>query len=450
LEAISKKPLHKAPARLQRMFLQLQKYDLNIIHIPGKQIPVADTLSRKYPPTESRETLEDPDFNVHCILKNMPVSDSKMEEIREATAADPVLQAVQSIIQNGWPEKRQQCDSKTLAYWNFRDELSVVDGILLKGEKVIIPKSLQSEMLQKVHTSHLGMEKCKQRARNVLFWPGMAADIEQFIATCPTCNSKANSNSKEPLLPHDVPSRPWQKVGVDLFTWSNRNYLVTVDYYSRFFEVDELPKTTAGSVVNKLSVHFSRHGIPEYVISDNGPQFSSQTFKNFALKWDFRHITSSPGYPQSNGLAEKTVQIVKNILEKANCDSRNALLSILEYRNTPVDNFASPAQLLMGRQLRSILPVTSEQLEPKTIDSEKFITRRHHLQFTQKKYYNKGAHPLPELKTGDAVRIQLAKGDKWKPGCVSSTCSQPRSYLVRTDDGAVYRRNRRFLRLTRP
>ncbi|KAL8616163.1 hypothetical protein ACOMHN_066649 [Nucella lapillus] len=267
----------------------------------------------------------------------MPVSDSKMQEIRKATAEDPQLRILQSTIQDGWPEKRQDCNSNIIKFWNFRDELAIIDGILLKGEKIIIPKALQKEMVQKIHTCHLGVEKTKQRARNILFWPGMATDIENHIATCPICNAKAQSNPKKPLLPHTVPARPWQKVGVDLFTWNSKSYLITVDYYSRYFEIDELPSTTSATVIRKLSVHFARHGIPETVMSDNGPQFVAEEFKTFASTWDFDHLTSSPGYPQSNGLAEKTVQTVKNILDKARSDGRNALLSILEYRSSNID-----------------------------------------------------------------------------------------------------------------
>lgn len=148
------------------------------------------------------------------------------------------------------------------------------------------------------------------------------------------------------MIPHDVPSRPWQKVAVDLFSWNNRDDLITVDFYSRYFEVAELTATTTGVVVRKLSAHrdFARHGIPETIVSDNGPQLSSEELARFTKDWDTKHVTSSPPrYPQSNGLAEKPVQTVKNIVDKAKAGKGLALLSILEYRNTPVDRLVSPA-----------------------------------------------------------------------------------------------------------
>ena len=204
-------------------------------------------------------------------------------------------------------------------------------------------------MLDKIHSSPLGIEKTKQRAREILFWPSMAADIHQHVAMCSICAPKATSNPKEPLISHAVPSRPWHKVGIDLFAWDKKSYLVTVHYYIRFFEVDELLSTTSAAVIRKLSSHFARHGIPETVISDKRPQLASDRFQVFATSWDFEHHTSSPGYPQLNGLAEKTVQTIKNILSKAKSDGQCAILSILEYRSTPIDGLASPAQLLMGR-----------------------------------------------------------------------------------------------------
>ena len=292
-----------------------------------------------------------------------------------------------SVINLGWLETRSDCPPNSTEFWNFRDVLSVIDGIILKGHRILLPKALRAEMLDKIHSSHIGIEKTKQRAREILFWPGMATDIHQHVAMCSICAPKAPSNPKEPLISYTVPFRPWQ-VSIDLFAW-DKIYLVTVDYYSRLFQVDELLSTTSAAVIRKLSSHFARHGIPETVISDNGPQFASDEFLVFATNWDFEHHTSSPGCPQLNGLAEKKVQTIKNILSKAKSDDQCALLSILQYRSTPIDGLASAAQLLMGRQLRSILPSTNQQLKPKTVDHNTFLSRRMKLQVVQKAYYDR-------------------------------------------------------------
>ena len=129
--------------------------------------------------------------------------------------------------------------------------------------------------------------------------------------------------------------------------WKKRSLLVTVDYYCQIFKDDELTTTTSAAVIRKLSSHFARHDIPEVVVSDNGPQFAAEEFAAFAASWDLWHVTSSPGYPQSNGLAEKMVQTAKNILSHAKAEGSDPGLALLEYHSTPVNNLASPAQLLI-------------------------------------------------------------------------------------------------------
>ena len=303
-----------------------------------------------------------------------------MEQIRLVTSEDTQIHDLQTVVQEGWPQHRQYCKESILDCWNFRDELSVIDGIILKGQKIFVPKSLRPEMLDKIHTGHLGIEKTLNRAEKSSFGHRWQLKFRKMVASCPICTPTRNSNPREPMKPHEIPDRPWQKVGTDLFTVDNKQYLVTVDYYSRYFEVDELTSTTSIPIIRKLSAHFARHGIPEAAISDNGPQFAAEEFARFAQTWDFKHVTSSPGYPQSNGLAEKTVQTIKNIFKRAKAEGGNALLSILKYRTTPVDGLASPAQLLMGRQLRSVLPTTSKHLEPKTINPDEVTAKRQHLQ----------------------------------------------------------------------
>lgn len=125
------------------------------------------------------------------------------------------------------------------------------------------------------------------------------------------------ANPKEPLRSHDITERPWQVVGTDLFTWNTQNFIVIVDYYSRFFEMERLTSCTSLAVINKLKSAFARHGIAETVISDNGQCYSAEEFRRFANAWRFTHSTTSPRFPQSNGLAEKTVQTAKRILDKA-------------------------------------------------------------------------------------------------------------------------------------
>lgn len=214
----------------------------------------------------------------------------------------------------------------------------------------------------------------------------MATEIHKTVATCPIYIPKLPSNPKER---RSLPYCPILSLGRESQHQSTHMGQQKLPGNCRlpcshFFEVDKLASTSA-AITRKLSTHFTRHGIPETVISDYGPQFAAaEKFQNVATSWDFKHITSSPGYPQSNGLDEKTVQTIKNIFDKAKSDGRRRCSHrrLLEYRTTPIDDLASPAQLLMGRQLHSILPATSRHLQP--IDPDNFASRRQHLQAAQK------------------------------------------------------------------
>ena len=177
----------------------------------------------------------------------------------------------------------------------------------------------------------------------------MNGQIEEIITKCHVCQENRNKQHSEPLVPHEIPSRPWSKVGADLFYLDGQEYLLIVDYYSKFPEVVRLADQTAHSVIQAMKSVFARSGIPDLVFSDNAQQFTGYEFQAFKAKWEFEHRTSSPGFPQSNGQAERAVQTVKNIMKKAKKAGEDIHLSLLEYRNTPLDGTGgySPAQLLI-------------------------------------------------------------------------------------------------------
>ena len=133
--------------------------------------------------------------------------------------------------------------------FHFREELTIQDGILFKGNRVIVPEALRSHMVKKVHSSHIGMEGCLKKARNVLFWPGMTAEIKDCVAKCDTCNTYQAKQQKEPLIPDDPPKRPWSHVATDRFNFDNKDWFIVVDHWSDYFELNQLPDTHASSVV---------------------------------------------------------------------------------------------------------------------------------------------------------------------------------------------------------
>ena len=314
-------------------------------------------ISETYP-----ELFNDLDTHVHTVLQQVPISDQKFESIRKESLTDYQFQCIAKVMKKGWPRERGKCPKNILEFWNHRDEMSYEDGILFKGQKVVIPTAMRSEMVKIIHdSSHQGCNQASRRARDVMFWPGMTKAITNYVLACPLCERYRHANVKEPLLPHAVPARPWQHLSCDIFAFENSHYLITVDAYSRHFEIDYLPDLKSTTVIRKLKVHFSRFGIPERLKTDNGTQFTSEQFQNFSKNWPFTHVTSSPNHQSSNGLSEIYVKHAKRILRKAKDANRDPYLPLLEYRNTPLECGYSPAQLLMGRRLRSVVPTTDRQ-----------------------------------------------------------------------------------------
>ena len=447
LEAILSKPINRAPPRLQRMMLVLQQYELSFQYRPGKEIPVADALSRMHLPDQDPEIQIEGEVAIHAFFRDIPVSRNKLEQVREETLRDVELKTLSDIVESGWPNDRRDVPSIVLPFWNYRDELVINDGIILKGERIVVPKALRGDILRQLHSSHVGIVKTKERARSSVFWPNITKDITQLVSGCEICAMHQMDQQKEPLISSEVPQYPFQHVGLDIFTFSGMEYLITVDYYSRFFEVDKLAISNSQQVISKLKMHFARYGIPEKITSDNGPQFSSEQFRTFAASWDINHVTSSPRYPQSNGMSEKAVQTAKRIMTKATESRTDPYIALLEYRNTPVDGAYTPVQLLMSRKTRSMVPALPSHLQPKIIAKPVFEKAREKAQARQQRAHNKNAKELKELSIGEKVWVKFDENSRWRKGVVEKKLrQQERSYLVRLQDNSTLRRNRRHLR----
>ena len=240
-----------------------------------------------------------------------------------------------------------------------------------------------------------------------MFWPGMNKEITEMVEKCDACQNYQYSNQKELMVQGQIPEGPWDMVATDLFQWDGADYLLIVDSYSRFIEFCRLPNTSSSMVIIHTKPIFARHGIPKSVQSDNGPQFSAIEYSKFAEEWGFAHVTSSPYHPQSNGLAEKSVQIIKRMLNKSKRDGQDSYLSLLELRNTRVGDIGSPAQLFMGRRLRTSLPVKATRLEPRTINPDCVKSHLQQEQQKRKLYYDEGYKPLIPLQKGENPWMQV-------------------------------------------
>lgn len=280
------------------MLLRLQKYNLEIGFKPGQHMYLVDTLSRApLPITTSHDEVLTIDKEVELIQ----MVDFLPQEICKESLRDSAMQALQKVIQSRRPETKNNLPHDVTPYFNDRDELSAQDGIVFKGDRCGVPKSLRPEVPSRIHRSHIGVEGRLRCPRESVYWPGMSAAVKNTASQCDTCRTYEICQQKETLHPHEIPDRQWSKVAVDLFDLNNRHYLTTVDYYSNCWEVDRLESsTTSKAVIYKLKQHFARHGISSTLFSDNRPQFDSDEFRRFARVWEFNHVTSSPRHSQSN------------------------------------------------------------------------------------------------------------------------------------------------------
>ena len=371
-------------------------------------------------------------------------SEEKLQELKNSVNDDVVLQKLINIVRQGWPQERSNLEIDLRPFWDSRDEISVYDGIVFKGERVIIPYVMQAAMLKLLHSSHQGIVRTKQLARDTLFWPSMNKQIEEIISKCSVCQAARAQQQKEPMLSFQVPKLPYEIVSTDLFELDGTMYLSTFDHYSGYLDVDELRTTTSHAVIQVLKRLFAQHGIPQMLISDNGPQFSSFEFCQFATQWQFKHQTVSARYPQANGMAEKGVQIAKALWSKAKEDAKDPYLALLAYRNTPRNAvLGSPVQRLMSRRTRNRLPVQNGLLEPRVIPTHVVTQALNEVRNNSKEYYDVHAKPLEKLEQGDTIRYR--QGKSWLPAKLVSESGKPRSYNVMTPSGQIVTRNRRHL-----
>lgn len=443
LTLLKSRALDDLPPRIIRFRLRLLRFNFNIIHVPGKNLITADALSRAPLPTtgtEGEHNLEkECQAYLNSVVESLPATPTKLEQIKSAQRSDDACKRLSRYIANGWPEHRRDVHELLLPYWQDRSCLHVGGGLLMKGERLIIPEHMRAEILQRLHQGHQGINKCLARARESVWWPGITSAVKQMVERCETCAREAQT-PVEPLLTTELPSRPWQRVAADLFQWQNGNYLVLIDYFSRYIEVCTLPSTSAKQTIARFKAVFARHGCPEVLVTDNGPQFSCMEFSQFAQDYDFTHVTSSPRFPRSNGEAERAVRTVKSLLEKEG-DFHKALLA---YRATPLAHGFSPSQLLMGRRIRTPVPVSPTQLQPEWPDLQTFRTKDAAVKLQQQQTYNRRhrTQTLPPLQPGQQVWVRPTN----TRGTVVGPAHTPRSYEVETAEGGQLRRNRSHLR----
>lgn len=438
LRILTDKPIDQLTIRLQRFRMRLMRFSFKMEYVPGKEFYCPDALSRS--PLSSGKNDQDviKSGNINCAINSVAnrvgITNLSMEEIVVAQESDLILAKIRSYVSNGWPVK-QNCPVECLPYYRFQKEIGIQDKVLTYNDRVIIPKEWRKQCLQDIHSGHFGLIRCKQRAKNSVWWPSINNHLEEKIKTCEKC-LKNTKPAVEPMHSLEIPLLPWNTVGADLMELNGKVFLVVQDYYSRWPEVFELKNMKPNTVIECLKTTFAQFGIPRIVRSDNARQFDNYEFRNFAKEYKFKWSTSSPKYPQSNGQAESAVKMIKGIMKK----SEDPFLGLLAYRNTPLSCGVSPAQLMMGRQLRENLPIHDRNLKPILLDQDKIKKHMQREKENQERDYNRRhrVKVLSDLEEGKRVWIVNEK----REGMVLTKRTEPRSYNVITDQGTILRRNR--------
>ena len=282
--------------------LQLQKYDFGTQYVPGKHLAATDTLSRASL-SDTDPEIPDLEMNIHVdtVISALPLSEQKLQQFKTETANEQTLNLAKFYVLGGWPRSRHQVHPAAQPFYNVRHDLYCLHDLVLKGERIIVPSSMQKEIKDLLHTGHVGIERCIRSARESIYWPALNGELKDLVLNCSTCLQYRNAQPKEPLIPHNTPTEVWSKVGTELFSTKNKNYFIVADYNTKFFDVMYLPDTNAPTVIKHEKSCFAKFGIPKTAFSDNGPQFTSNEYKLFSKQWDFVHDTSSPEFAHNNG-----------------------------------------------------------------------------------------------------------------------------------------------------
>lgn len=453
LLAIHQKSLAAAPKRLQRMLLLLQRYNYKLVFRPSTQMILADTLSRAYSTTHTETALFPQELAMLSTVDRDQMTELKMvasaDTIAKITAAaksDDEYCCLIKQIERGWPDAADAVPACLRPYYTYADELSVSCGIVFKGHRIVVPIPVRQYFIDRLHSAHIGVNGCLRRARETVFWPGITKAIKRVAETCQICAHYQQAVQKEPLLSHPPPSRPWEKVGVDIFTYADQDYLLTVDYLSGYFEIDRLPSKAVTNITYCLRQQFARFGLPIEVCTDNSP-FLSAEFQRFAERYEFRHTTSSPRYSQSNGRVEAAIKTAKRLMIKAAEANADPFLALLEWRNCPAEQLSpySPAQLMFGRRTRTRLPTCDKLLDTPT--SQAASKALASAKERQAAYYNRSARERPPFSVGQTVRVRFDERPEWRKAEIADVLPY-RSYNVRFEDGTTRRRTSKHVRFS--
>lgn len=335
------------------------------------------------------------------------------ESLQIATAADTALQELVTTIENGTPAAIQHLLPSIREWFPYIQNISTIDGVICRGERIVVPTELRPACLSALHAAHQGISGMTAWAEASLFWPGITRDIADTRNRCATCNGNAPSQPAMPSTTPVEPEYPFQHICADFFHHEGVTYLVLVDRFSNWPIVSP-SKDGASGLMQSLRDTFSTFGIPDTLTSDGGPEFASHAIRAFLKTWGVHHRISSAYHPHANCRAEIAVKTMKRLI--AGNTGPGGILSdqfhkaLLQYRNGPDHTTnVSPATCLFGRATCDLLPGIPNRYKPHSEWGDKMELRERALSkrtISGRVRWDEHSQGLSPLKCGDTVLVQ--------------------------------------------
>ena len=397
---------------------------------------LSDALSRLTSHNDNSKAKSIPglDITVHDVQVFTEISPLSLEKIKCVTENDPDLKTLKQYIQNGFPVNRSDCVESVQGYFGFREELAIVNGLIVKGHWVVIPSQLCDEALKLLDSSHMGIVKTKDRARTSFFWPNMNQEIKAHLSECHPCATFQEKQPKETLLNDPVSNVQRKSLAMDNFDFNGKHYLIVVNRFSKFVIVKPSKDLTSRTTINLLLDIFSEHGFPATIRCDRGHNFVSNEFVDFCKKLNIS-ITLSSGYHHSSNPAEHAVKTVKSLMKHCLASNTSWRIALLEYLSTPLSsNVPSPSEL-MGRQFQGLLPFFQDHGTPESVTEQIMLQKE-----KEKCRHDVSAHDLPVIPVGATVAYINKDLKTWSIGKVEK--HENHSYAILTEEGRLVSHNR--------
>ena len=418
------------------MLLQILDYDLNIVYQETSKMHLSNALSRlsTHQPNKGL-TLPGMDITVHEIETCTNFSALSLDKIREATLQDQDLQVLKSHITNGFPISTNQCPECIRPFFPYRDELTVYNGLLLKGNCIVIPTELCNQLLNVIHESHLGICKTLDWARTSIFWPEITNDIKKFLSHCRACVQHQDKQPNKSIV-SDPELKPWTSLSIDNFEYKGRHYLIILDRCTKFVVVKHVHSYNAGTTVETMCEVFSEFGLPENIHSDRGRNFLSSQFTQFLNDLGI-DLTFCSAYHHSSNPAECAIRNVKNLMKHCGTANKPWHILLLKYLATPLSTGLPSPAAMMGKGFRGLLRHLQHFLPDST---KELLVQCHENQVCP------GGHDLSDIPIGSNVMFLDHRMNEWYPVKVQN--QEAHSYILTTEQGHTISHNHVDIRPT--